>query len=179
MDREESAKLLSSTFFNLNHENVYDMFRTYFGNCPLVKVADRDEKTSRNSVYATKIKTMLLNSCRYLIVIKSRDFYPIGTTTPFSKIDWECLQTRSFPSDPYPGVNVPTWAYTPKSNPSNIVTEIEMKSLSSQTKDGLITYTSRLFPIQIDLINNSKSNYAKKGTIMSALETYSTIVTLL
>ena len=117
-----------------------------------------------------RIHAMLGNAFRYLILFVDRDVNMFGTTKNMSELEWLSLQTRTL-EDQH---NLKAHNYTAQQMPPlnqkiNIKTQDEKQT----------TYNAESFPLVITLLHTRKNNsfeYQKSGTIVSALETYQTII---
>lgn len=147
-----------------NH--IFEAFTEYFGNPTLIKI-----KNVRNfSVYMVKIYAMLGNAFRYLILFVDRDVNITGHSKPMSELEWVSLQTRTL-EDSH---DINTHRYTvrrmePLTQKINIQNQNENQS----------TYNSESFPLVITLLHTRKNNsyqYQQTGTIVSAIETFQTII---
>lgn len=145
---------------------MYKAFDTYFNSPVLTKI----KNINGNSMYMTKIVCLLGNESRYIICFVIQDDLPVGTIEKLSNMRWLSLQTRSL-SDIY---NIPSHRYQPKADgPLNVV--INRINVTSEAS----TYKCDSFPISVTLLHKKgESDYQPKGNVISALETYATIITL-
>jgi len=146
--------------------DVYKAFVDYFNNPSLVKI----KNVSDFSMYIVKIYAMLGNAYRYLIVLSNRDFEEIGFKKELNAIEWVSLQTRTLQdrhavhTHSYPTISKP---------PLNDKIKVEDRTEESSM------YKATNLPLTITLLNTRKNNkhqYAPSGTIISALETFQTII---
>ena len=147
--------------------NIYDMFTSYYNNPKMTKLKDIDQY----SMYVAKAYCLLNKECRYLIVIKNIDKNEAGYIEQLKDIDWSSLQTRSLQEN----YDVATINYTP-SMKGPLTAQIEKTSTSKEAS----TYKCEQFPLLITLLHTDKKTadiYQPKGNIISALETYETIIT--
>ena len=145
---------------------MYKAFDDYFSSPVLTKIKD----INGNSMYMTKIICLLGNECRYIVSFVTQDDLPVGSKEKLSSMRWLSLQTRSL-SDTY---NIPSHGYQPKRDgPLSIV--INRISVTPEAS----TYKCDSFPILVTLLHKKgESDYQPTGNVISALETYSTIITL-
>lgn len=146
-------------------EDMYDMFLNYFGNLPFTKIKNMNNE----SIYFCRIKC-LMNINRYIICVVNKDNYEKGYVQKLIDLKWLSIQTREL--EEYH--NIPQHTY-------NANREYPYNSVILRVKDekDYCTYISQLFPISITLLKTkNKQVYNEKGTILSALETYQTIVML-
>jgi len=145
---------------------MYKAFDSYFNSPVLTKI----KNINGNSMYMTKIVCLLGNESRYIICFVIQDDLPVGTMEKLSNMRWLSLQTRSL-SDTY---NIPSHRYQPKADgPLSVV--INRTNISSEAS----TYKCDSFPISVTLLHKKgESDYQPTGNVISALETYATIITL-
>lgn len=147
-----------------NH--VYESFYEYYQNPILTKI----KNVNKFSVYMTKIHSLLGNAYRYLILFVPEDVNNTGTEKRMNDLEWFSLQTRTL-EDQH---NLKSHSYHVRLTPHlgqkiNIQTRDENKSI----------YTAEKFPLMVTLLHTRKNNsyqYQSIGTIVSALETFQTII---
>jgi len=146
-------------------DTVYPLFTEYFQNPKLVKKKDVD----KFSMYITQIYALLGVEFRYLIVFLPKDRFPIGSVRSLGDLQWVSLQTRTL-TDEY---KVPSHTYIPRRLQS-LDKKIELVS-----KDDLqYKYKVEELPLEIVLLPKTKGlDYQPSGTVVTALETYQTLVT--
>ena len=152
--------------YDPSKNRVYEAFTDYFNNPLLTKIKNVDNYT----VYMARIHSMLGNSYRYLVLFVERDVNMFGTTKHMKELTWISLQTRTLEdkhdlkSHTYQAEQKP-----PLNQKINIQNQNETKS----------TYNSIDFPLVITLLHTRKNNsyqYQPTGTIVSAIETFQTII---
>jgi len=147
-------------------EFVYESFCSYFNNPVMTKIKD----VGQYSMYMAKNHCLLSKECQYIICVRKTDQSPIGTTEKLATFEWDSLQTRTLTDNH----NLPAHHYTPaRKGPLKAkITRTEKNTTSS-------CYSCEDLPITVTLLNkDSNSEYPDTGTVMSALETYKTIITL-
>lgn len=145
---------------------VYEAFSRYFNNPELTKIKNVD----KYSMYAIKIHAMLGNAIRYLIIFIDRDVNPIGFKKPMGTCDWVSLQTRTL-EDIH---DVPTHFYKAEKKPPLD----QVINVKNRDKDKSV-YNAEKFPLEITLLHTRKNHmyqYHPTGSIVSALETFQTII---
>jgi len=161
----EFAEVINASYDPKKNE-VFKAFVEYFNNPLMVKI----KNVSNFSMYCVKIYAMLGNAYRYLIVLTDRDFEELGFKKHLNDIEWVSLQTRTLQEKHI----VPTHSY-----PKNLKPPLNDKiSVQSRTEDAS-TYKAEKLPLVITLLNTRKNNkhqYSPSGTIVSALETFQTII---
>lgn len=164
--------------FDPKKERVYSLFVNYFDNINFTKLSEKDGF----SLYYARIACLLSTEVRYLIAIVKNDRNSVGTVFPLLELKWISLQTRSLEENH----RIPQQSYDPKrGSPYNTV-------LNIKSREELCTvYSSVEYPIEITLYNTikkkknpyeemtNKYEYPNNGTLVTALETYKTIVTFI
>ena len=149
-------------------QNIYDTFVEYFDDPTMSKV----KVNGTYSMYMTKVRCLLSSVNRYIVAVVENDTSPLHSNEKLSNLSWKSLQTRSL-TEHY---NIPPYAYhvkrtAPFSNAIMRVGDVTEKC-SNYDCDGL--------NITITLLNTKRSyfEYQAKGTLLSALETFQTIISL-
>ena len=150
---------------------LYTLFDEYFNHPILTKTKDvKDEY----SVYMAKMYCLLLTSeCRYLIVFIEKDDHPIGNKEHLEDLYWVSLQTRTLPKIQ---VELPTHSYQVNSKGGL------MKRIDRYKSDNIACYYEcKDLPLTCTILHkkdNNPNEYHNTGTIVSAIETYETVITL-
>ena len=145
---------------------IYEAFIAYFGNPNMIKIKDVNEYT----MYMTRIHAMLGNAERYLIVIIPADIKNKGSSVKLESLEWISLQTRTLEEIH----RIPSHMYTATKKPP-----LNQKITLLSQDEEKSTYEAETFPLVITLIHTRKNNtyqYSPIGTIVSALETFQTII---
>ncbi len=126
------------------------------------------------SVYYCKINCLLGKYKRYIIVFVKKDTNKIGHTELLSNLPWISLQTREIEMD----YKIGKHSYEPRLLQSLYKT-IKIKERNKDCS----TYSCDEYPIlTITLLHDpnikSEIQYGNTGTIVNALETYKTILTI-
>lgn len=145
----------------------YNALSDYFNDPSLKKLKD----SNGYSMYICKIYSLLGKEQRYLIVFVVKDSTPVGHSANLSDLRWESLQTRTLEEHydllphSYRAVNKP-----PLNDQIEVISRDENKSV----------YNSVKLPLVITLLHSKKNSlyqYSPKGTVVTALETFQTIIT--
>ena len=145
---------------------IYEAFIEYFGNPVLTKI----KNVNNYSVYMIKIHSMIGKSYRYLILFVDKDVNEFGTTKNMADIEWVSLQTRTL-EDHH---DLKSHRYQPRHMPP-----LNQKITIKTQNENQSTYNAESFPVVITLLHTRKKNtfqYQPSGTIVSALETFQTII---
>jgi hypothetical protein len=152
--------------YDPSKNTVYEAFVDYFNNPVLTKIKNVDNYT----VYMTRIHSMLGNTYRYLILFVERDVNMFNTTKKMKELQWISLQTRTLEDNH----NLKSHDYQASLKPPlNKKIKIQNQNVNKST------YYSDDFSLVITLLHTRKNNsyqYQSTGTIISALETYQTII---
>jgi hypothetical protein len=146
--------------------HVYDLFTEYFNNPVMTKIKDIGEY----SMYMTRIHAMLGNATRYLVAFVSKNDLSIGKTDNLTNLQWVSIQTRTL-EDVH---KIPSHLYTAR----KFKPFMDKIKLTSQDEEQTVYNTPNL-PLIVTLLHTRKDNvyqYQPSGTIVSALETYQTII---
>lgn len=153
--------------YDPNKESLYESFDIYFNYPSMTKIKDVDNY----SVYMAKTYCLLSNECRYIIVFVTIDSTPVYTQERLINLKWDSLQTRTL-SEQH---SLPSHSYQPRRLASlNVL--IRREKIDPEAS----TYVCDDLPIIVTLLHtkNSSNDYQNQGTVISALETYQTIITL-
>lgn len=158
------------------NEDLYRDISTYFNNPKLTKVKDSTINDNHFSIYVCKISNCLLvNLCRYLVVMCKRDELPIGSIKSLRHIEWDIFQTRTLNSEyfGYPDINFHSY-----SNRQRLGYPIVRKNIMDDV--SVYEMIPEKYPIVIKLLHTPKNTslvYKDNGDLGAALETYETIIT--
>jgi hypothetical protein len=144
---------------------LYELFVSYFEN-PVMRKWKNEEN---HSIYICRIKSLLMNDHRYILVYVPIDVYMNGAETRLSDLRWEVLQTRKFPDS----LRMNYHSYTPKQqHPFNIPIQRIYKD------DKISAYRTDQLPIEINLLADETIfyDYGDFGAVNAALETFNCIV---
>lgn len=156
--------------YDPNKAYVYKILTEYFENPLMTKIKDVNDY----SMYMTKINAMLGIEYHYIVLFVTKDDKPKGYVENMESLPWITLQTRTL-SDNH---DIQLHSYIPRR-----LTELSHKiRLQKYTERGY-TYSVDSFPYLtitlLPLSKNKKSgamDYTSEGSIVTALETYQTIV---
>ncbi len=146
----------------------YGYFDDYFNHPTMVKI----KNVSELGVYMSKTYCLLTNECRYIIVFVNEDYQPAGTKQELKKLPWISLQTRTL-SDKH---DLPPHDYQPKA-----IGPLNKKIVRINKTNEASTYRCEGLPITITLLHtktDTDSEYQQYGNVITALETYQTVITM-
>jgi len=147
---------------------LYGYFDDYFNHPTMVKI----KNVSDLSVYMTKTYCLLTNECRYIIAFINQDYDPVGTKKELKKLSWVSLQTRTL-TDKH---DLPSHDYQPRA-----IGPLNKKIIRINRTSHASTYKCEGLPVTVTLLHtkhDTDSEYQQYGNIVSALETYHTIITI-
>ena len=154
-------------FSNPIYRKIRNLINTYYDFPIMQKMKNEMDK----SVYMCRFHSLLLHDHRYLIAVCPIDDSPIGVRTRISDLSWECLQARMLENEDY--MSLIQHSYETKRD-SVYLMEV---SRTLQSEDYSV-YISSNNQIEITLLNTVKDKYEypDKGTLLSCLETFQTII---
>ena len=152
---------------NLQLDEMYAHFDDYFNHPTMVKIKDVDSY----SVYMSKTYCLLSNECRYIVVFIHTDSMPTRTQEPLANLRWVSLQTRTL-EDKH---DLPPHNYKPRRT-----TPLNTPIIRTKVDKQCSTYKCEKYPLTVTLLHgkHGADEYQVRGSIISALETYNTILTL-
>ena len=143
--------------------NLRQLLVTYFDDPVMTKT----NNAGGFSIYKARIKTLLLNQYRYIVAMTEQDAYLPGREVPLKNLRWTVFQTMYHAEIE----QCRTHNYHPKTvQPYVMPIHIESK------QKGYSRYKTPNLKASIDLLGDDE--YPVRGTLMSALETYNTVVSL-
>lgn len=157
-------------FSNPSHRNFMKLLNDYYDSPLLQKV----KYANGVSIYMCKLSSLLLHEKRFLIVtVKENDNLPIGQQFPLKELSWTSFQTRVLDSDEYEEIVI--HSYVLKREPNFNMIRVKATEEYSVYKDE-----QRKLPIELTLlhINRNRFEYPERGTLISCLETFQTIIQL-
>lgn len=158
------GQLLDSNY-NPDNELIYKAFDDYFNHPMMTKI----KNVKQYSMYMTKIHTLLTNEYRYLIVFIPKDNNSIGVIEALKNIYWENIQTRTLSENH----NLKSHTYIPRNSyPLNAPIEVQ-KRTKTQSE-----YKCEKLGLNITMLHKRGDlhEYSNKGTVITSLETYNTVI---
>ena len=146
-------------------EYTYRLFADYYDNMVLIKVRDDGDF----SVYMARLQCLLLNEQRYLIALVPRDQFPPMYRQSLENLRWMSLQVRNLEE----GYELEPQSYQMKRTP-----DFQRRIKISTRNSDVSTYTINDLPIQVSLLHTrgQEYEYPNEGSLISALETFRTII---
>jgi len=151
--------------YDPNKDNIYNAFSEYFENPMMTKIKDVNEF----SVYMAKMHCLLSTVHRYVIIFVDNDGFPVGNTESLSKFKWIFLQTRELTDNH----NIQPQRYKPRRY-KLLMKNIQLINKSPEN----YTYSVEDYPLKVNLLpkTNDQMEYQPSGNVITALETFSTII---
>jgi hypothetical protein len=147
-------------------EDIYQEINNFFENPRMVKQKDVEGL----SMYMCKTQCLLTNEYRYLIALVMEDKNEIGHFEYLDNLLWVSFQTRTLTEK----FEVPVHSYTPRRG-TGIDTPIERQNINQKASD----YSCEKFDTCVVTLLHTKegpNQYQNKGSIITALETYQTVI---
>ena len=148
---------------------TYGYFDDYFNHPVMVKIKNVGDL----SMYMSKTYCLLTNECRYIVAFVPQDYDPVKTQQPLKKLSWVSLQTRTL-ADKH---DLPPHEYQPRA-----IGPLNKKIIRTKQSKATSTYRCEGLPLVVTLLHtktDTESEYQQYGNVVSALETYQTIITLI
>ena len=150
--------------------HLYGLIDSYFDQPVLEKT--RDDLSNDLSIYMCRISTLLGGADqRYIVTTSARDNHPIGTRLSLSNIIWKSFQTRTIPQYL---TKIPKHSYSPKTDSQYLLPATLMNRYEDHT-DYMLDGNSKTL---VTLLHKNKNlyEYADRGTLATALETFKAVV---
>lgn len=146
-------------------EYTFKLFTNYYDNLIMHKIKD----DNKFSIYMARLQCLLLNEQRYLIAIVKQDQYPPFYQKRLEELRWVSLQIRNL-EEPYD--------IKPQSYNMKRTHEFQRRIKVSLRNTEVTTYTVENLPIYVSLLHtrNNEYEYPNEGSLISALETFRTII---
>ena len=148
-------------------DKVYGLFTAYFGDPDMYKI----KNVGNFSVYMTKVNCLLTIEFRYIVAFVQADKNDLGTSVKMSKLPWVSLQTRTMEDNH----QLPVHNYLPRR-----LVGLDQKITLVKRDEKQYIYkvdAGRDLPIQVTLLSKGKDlEYNNSGSVVTALETYQTII---
>jgi len=149
---------------------IYNAILQYFPNYVMTKTAQH----GAFAIYKAIVQCLLCNGVRYAVAIVNETATSIGGKRNLSELAWESFQTRYSEDDKEATkFQIETFAYGHPEGTSILDDTIR---LNRETKDSF-KYTCDNLPLNVELLKmREDENMAETGTVASALETFSCVL---
>lgn len=157
---------MTKLFSDPEKEYVYSLFVSYFDNIALEKVRDED----LFSIYMARFPCLLLNEQRYIVLMTPKDNFPPSYVQSLDQLRWVSLQTRTLQNE-YPDLIQQSFQQKQQAS--------YKKKLSIVSRSNNISvYDVQDLPLRVSLLHTkgNEYEYPNQGNLISALETYRTII---
>lgn len=150
----------------VSKKTVYGAFSDFFNNPRMTKL----KNTEDYSVYMSKSYCLLNKDCRYLVAFVPLNLMPIKHSEDLLNLEWVSFQTRTLPDKH----DLAPHLYNAKRG-GLLDAHIER----IDTTDSASTYTCDKLGLVITLLHTKEglNQYAPTGSVITALETYQTVIT--
>ena len=152
--------------------NTYNAIADYFNGFTMTKT----EVHGKYSIYKSVVQCLLCIGVRYIVAIVSDDNSPIGTRKMLSNLKWESFQTRSSNDD----IEVKKYGLTKHSysKPDQTILDDNIKLIKRNNFSDV--FMADNLPIQVEILKDKEDEHiSEHGTISSALELFSTVITFI
>lgn len=150
---------------------VYTHIDEYFENPQMTKI----KNVENYSVYAVKIHCLLNNVRKYVMVFVDIDIFPNGHMKRLIDLKWHKLQTRMLEDNH----NIKIHTYTPRRYEPLMVDIFQ----TNVDENGYTYYKCKnnVYPLEVILLPAKKTDgiYQQNGSLVVAIETYNTIVSVI
>ena len=152
--------------YDPDKEMVYNLFLSYYGNPNFTKIKEEE----KFYIYMCRVYSLLSNQHRYLIAVVNEN-KSLKREEKLSDLKWVSFQTRTLSEN----FNIDRYSYNQK---RGTLLDSEIKKFLCDNIS--CSYNCEKIPILNITLLNTKDDlleYQKNGTIISALETFHTIIT--
>ena len=152
--------------FNLKRDQFRNLIVEYYQNPTLQKL----KNTKTDSIYIARVDNNLLAEKQYIVATCNRDNLPIGMMVSLANIRWNSFQTRYLKD-----INAISFTFTiPKDEKFNL----QLQLVERQEEISKYRVQNNKL-VSISLLHNNKNlyEYPNTGTLITALETFKTIIT--
>jgi hypothetical protein len=142
------------------------MFVKYFEDPIMTKIKD----IGKYSMYMTRNNFSVGIENRYIIAFINKNSLEMKSMCYFNELKWVSLQTRTLPDEH----DIKRHSYVPDKN-SQLIKKITLSSKNEKAYN----YNIEELPLTVTLIppKPGLNEYKDSGTLISAIETYNTIIT--
>jgi hypothetical protein len=129
-------------------------------------------------VYKAQVATLLSGDYKYIVCIVQNDSIPLGGIVPLSKLPWSVFQSRSTLNldKEMNGYILRAQGYAIPSNRKSLIYD-KIKMIDET--DTKCVYLSDNLPIKVEVLKTKAEEWrAPEGTIVGALELFSTVISL-
>ena len=152
--------------FNPEKENIYSLFTNYFDDPIMTKIKDLDNY----SVYMSRINMSLGIEFRYIVAFIRRNNLSLKSSCYFNELKWISLQTRTLKDEH----DIKRHNYIPDKN-SELNKKITL--ISKNEKSYIYDVDGLELSLTLVPIKEGLNEYRDSGMMISAIETYNTIIT--
>ena len=152
--------------------HLYELIDSYFDHPTFEKI--RDDSSNGISIYMCRISTLLGGADqRYIVATSPIDNHPIGTRLRLSNIIWKSFQTRTIPQYL---TKIPKHSYTPKTDDIYLIPISMSNRYEDHTDYRFDKNEYHLMTVTLLHKNKNLYEYANRGTLATALETFKALV---
>ena len=164
----------SRDFSNTN--NIQNMIRQKINNVFSNFLMTKVEQFNEYGIYKALVDALTTGDSKYIVAVVPNDNLQIGSERLLSSLNWVCFQTRTTDNVRREFNNIEVYPQSYFINSSNNVAD-PVKLVDEKRTHFL--YRPDNLPLKIEVLKLSGSdNFASRGTVLSALELYQTILTI-
>lgn len=159
---------MKTYFQNPERDYIYQLITSYYDNPNMIKIRDMNDL----SMYAIQIPCLLMNEKRYIIALSPINNETIGHKKPLQEIRWKAFMSRALNDETLQ--SIPKQSYSIKREDKFLI-PLKIENRSRQISE----YNSTIPHFHVSLLHlkNQEFEYPNEGNLVSALETFQTILT--
>ena len=163
IDDDEVAKF--------ENDVIYKAFDDYFMSPTLTKI----KNIGNYSMYMSKLYCLLSKECRYIVIFTNADSNPVHFNEKLANLNWVSFQTRTIDAEEYSNFKFKSHSY-------DVIGQGELLAdiVRTEITEEASIYDCEKLNLTVTLLHtekNTKEVYQSSGHVISALETFQTIVT--
>ena len=173
------SSIRQSTASNINYSSphsmtdlIRDKISNLYNNFVMTKVGQYET----HGIYKALVNSLTSNSSKFIVAIVPNDNVPIGREKLLSSLKWVSFQTRTTTNilREFGNIELRPQSYyiTSDNNISDVVNLVDEKHSN-------FLYIPDNLPLKIEVLKlKNDDSFANKGTVMSALELYQTVLSI-
>jgi hypothetical protein len=155
-------------FHNPERDGIYSLVCHYYDDPIMTKMKDVGQDMS---MYVCRLNCLLMNEKRYLIVLVHRDSLQVGRTQRLSGFRWVSFMARTLQEEGFQ--SLPIHHYSIKRDDKYSI-PLRIRSRNQEVS----VYDSDIGVFTLSLLHNKNQEYEypNEGNLVSALETFQTVI---
>jgi len=161
---------MSGIFFsNPERDSIYSLISHYYDDPLMTKMKDAGKNMS---MYVCRLNCLLMNEKRYLIALVHRDDHvEMGSKQPLSSFRWISFMARTLQEESYQ--SLPIHHYSIKRDDKY---QIPLRISSRNQEVSVYDCDRGVFSVSLLHNKNQEYEYPNEGNLVSALETFQTVL---